>query len=301
MAIPASATEEVKESAPDAAVELAASGLFNSSSIETTVVLFYSSSVLSSTEFLNNGYTDFLDFHSNRKTFYSAVTTTSYSIIATQLDPDAPPTVRTVADSYYDTVIIPSGGVGIMVQYNGDGESPESVDTAHAHEYNVSESDLELKFFNQDETDSDILAQREASREAYNSTYLDSGGQFAALESRTESYNYQYVGASVDDMETDSLRHVYGWSEDTVSGSVNARIDFLAQDVYSTIPINRFIITKTDGHDLSMENLQPIQSDETAGAGLGGAMLMTGSSAAVVAPVMVSTGMSTGGGGGGGY
>ena len=277
----------------DEAVE--ALGISTRVTYDTTAVLFYSASVLSNSEYLQKGYTDFLDFNSNKKTYYTSVTTTTHNILSiTGLIPSTEPTVTTDATVYYDQVIVPSGGVAIMMQYSGDGETAESVSTQHVHEYNVSTSELSFTFYDNSD-DEEVRDRLDSTSNFYPHPY---GGTY--LNKTTSEIVPQFLEVSVDSSETEAMKHVYGWGEATsISSSINSRIDYLAQDIYSTIPVNSFIITKTDApYNLSMENLQPIRPDELTGIGLAGATLQTGSSATVSAPTFTSTGMGSGGGGG---
>lgn len=219
-----------------------------------TTILFYSASVLTSGEFGSNGYVNNLDFNGNREIYYES---SVYEVFGS--DSDTLVLSDRTESFNFEALYVPDGGVGILAEYGGDSTDTTAQGIEHAHEYNLSDYTMSLTFV---ETAAEHVQ-----------TAIDN---LSSLGTSTGSPVENYLIPILESGEVDGLKATFGYDTiSSITASINNRIDLLAEDIYNTIPVNKYVFEKTNSIDLGKENFQPIIADELPGIGLSSAITHT--------------------------
>ena len=217
-----------------------------------TTTLFYSANTLTPGEFDENGYVDNLDFNNNREIYYESSIRDAYNT-------DSGTLARSIAtESFnFDALYVPAGGVGILAEYGGDSTDPTADGIDHTHEYNLSDHRATMTFMSASvETVTALIDARDLS--ARHGDHV----KYTALYAN-------YLIPVLESGELAGLKATLGYTAGTtISASINNQIDLLAEDIYNTIPVNRYIFEKSSPFDLKKENFQPITAGELSGIGL---------------------------------
>tara|TARA_R110002167_G_scaffold175107_1_gene374292 strand:+ start:666 stop:1457 length:792 start_codon:yes stop_codon:yes gene_type:complete len=216
-----------------------------------TTILFYSASVLTAGAFDDLGYVNNLDFKNNREVYYES---SVYEVFGSSSDTLV--LTDTTESFKVDALYVPDGGVGILAEYGGDSTDTTAEGIEHAHEYNLS-----------DYTMSPIFVETAAA-------HVEAAiGNLSSLATKPAGSEANYLIPKLEAGEVDGLRATFGYDTiSTISASINNRIDLLAEDIYNTIPVNKYVFEKTNPIDLGKENFQPITAGELSGIGLSSAI-----------------------------
>jgi hypothetical protein len=241
------------------------SGLGEGSTYSTShnSMLFYTSSVVSRSELYRQGFVDNLLFP-DYGVPYCITKTVAWS---RDLGADTTRRISTSTNNtyYFDTLVVPSGSVAVMMLYDGD-----VTETAYGEEYslkyNVTNNEISNTW-----TDYDTSARTKDFIE-YNQDYWGSSvGRATGPTWNTTNLIYYIGRTNYDEAEKSYLKELFGTTDDSsyISSSAAEIFKDFVKDIYNAGPVSRTTFKATPNVGLFDYNLQPLSENEGSAATVG--------------------------------
>lgn len=258
-----SPTTDLADAIDRATVRFTESGLGEGGTYSTShnSMLFYTSSVVSRSELYRQGFVDNLLFP-DYGVPYCVTKTVAWS---RDLGTDTSRRISTSTNNtyYFDTLIVPSGSVGVMMLYDGD-VTETAYGEEHSLKYNVTNNEMSYAWT---EYDTSALTKDFID---YNQDYWGSS-LGSAPTWRTTNLMYYIGRANYDEAEKSYLKELFGTTADSsyISSSAAEIFQDFVKDIYNAAPVSRTTFQATPNVGLFDYNLQPLSEIEGSAATVG--------------------------------